>query len=41
MAEVLLPTPSDGTETYLLGTPQVFAPKGDDPLPRVAFAAYR
>ncbi len=39
MAEVLLPIPSGGTETYLLGTPQAFAPRGDDPLPRVAFAA--
>jgi hypothetical protein len=39
MAEVLLPIPSGGTETYVPGTPQVFAPKGDDPLPRIAFAA--
>jgi hypothetical protein len=39
MTEVLLPTPSGDTESYVPGAPQVFAPKGDDPLPRVAFAA--
>lgn len=39
MAEVLLPIPSGGTETYLPGTPRVFAPRGNTPLPRVAFAA--
>lgn len=39
MAEVRLPTPSGGTETYRPGTPQVFAPRGEEPLPRVAFAA--
>jgi len=39
MAGVLLPIPSGGTETYLPGTPRVFAPRGNAPLPRVAFAA--
>jgi len=39
MAGVLLPIPSGGTETYLPGTPRVSAPRGNAPLPRVAFAA--